>query len=760
MDNRRQNRNLALILLGFTVILVVIALAAARPPKPEGSTAPLDRFAAGRAVEHLAQIAGAPTPIGSAQHRQVREYLLKELQELGLEVEVQETTIYNPGWRIAANVANVIARIPGTESSKAVALVAHYDTINLVPGASGTKAAVAAILELLRLLSLEEPLKNDLIVLFTDGGETGLLGAFAFLEQHPWAEDVGLVIAAAARGTAGPVMLIESGRDNSWIVPQFARAVDHPLANSFTHEVYRWLINETDFLAFKQARIPGLLLTFLDNPSAYQTPLDNLDNLDEASVQHLGNYLHQLVTHFGNVEIAQEKTDLSANKVYFDVLGRFMIRYPIGLVAHTLTIVIILFGFVCWNAVKEEKAKITHIAFGLLLFIGMAVFSMLVTGLLSGLIQPGYGFYQFIPQAGGLWYFGALAAVISVLFFLLYNWALAKYRLMDLYLGIQTCWLVITLVASLYLPGASYAFVWPSLFTLAAALILLLRGKLAWQARLAVLLISALPVLLLWPYLLRTLFLIVGYALPGLMIFLVVMALGALLPHWDAIGRWQKLALPIIAGITAAACLGMGIWSSRSAANPRMDTLFYFANLDREETYWVSLDTRPDQFTQQVFGSEYQEANLGDFIPYENLPVIYRQAPWDPGVAPDPVKVELLADQTEGSVRRLTFNIQAAPEVNNVIVYIEPAQLLGEAILDSDFTIEWNEIWPVLRYYNLNSDGFTLTVPAAAEQPFTVKILAQMLQLPKLGLLPRPENIISAPTGITDCTVTIRSYQF
>jgi len=122
--------------------------------------------------------------------------------------------------------------------------------------------------------------------------------------------------------------------------------------------------------------------------------------------------------------------------------------------------------------------------------------------------------------------------------------------------------------------------------------------------------------------------------------------------------------------------------------------------------------------------------------------------------------VELLADQTEGSVRRLTFNIQAAPEVNNVIVYIEPAQLLGEAILDSDFTIEWNEIWPVLRYYNLNSDGFTLTVPAAAEQPFTVKILAQMLQLPKLGLLPRPENIISAPTGITDCTVTIRSYQF
>lgn len=760
MENHKQNRNLALILLGFIVIMLVIAVCAIKPPKPVGSGAPQDQFASGRAMEHLAQIAAEPTPIGSVSHRQVWEYLLGELKALGLEAEIHETTMYNPYWRNAGNVANVIARIPGTDSSRAVALVAHYDTISLVPGASGSKAAIAAILEMLRVLSLREPLKNDLIILFADGGETGILGTLAFLEQHPWAEDVGLVIAAAARGTAGPVMMIESGRDNSWIVPHFAKAVDNPVANSFTHEVYRWLVNDTDFLAFKQALIPGLQLTFLDNARAFQTPLDNPGTLDESSLQHLGTYLCQLVTHFGNVEIKEGEADLAANRVYFDILGRFLVRYPIGFVAHTLTVAIILFGFVCWHAFKTEKAKLTHTAFGVLLFIGMAIFSMLITNMFFGIVQSGSGFYQYIPMTGGLWYYGAIAALVGALFFWLYTWALDKYRLMDLYLGINTVWLVVTVMASLYLPGASYAFVWPFLFSLAAAMIINARPKLAWPSKLAVLAIGSLPVLILWPYLLRTLFVILGYALPGLLSFMAVMAFGALLPHWASIIQWKKLVLPILAVITAAACLGMGIWSSQGDRSPHMDTLFYFADLDLEQAYWVSLDQAPDSFTEQVLGSEYQESNLGQFIPYEDLPVIYSQAALEPEAAQELIRVELLEDQNEGEVRRMTMKIQAAPEVNNLIIYIEPELLNGAVILDGDTTVEWEERWPVLRYYNPDADGFDLTIPAAVDQPFTMRILAHVLQLPAVGLTPRPENIISAPTGITDSTFVFKSYQF
>ena len=143
------------------------------------------------------------------------------------------------------------------------------------------------------------------------------------------------------------------------------------------------------------------------------------------------------------------------------------------------------------------------------------------------------------------------------------------------------------------------------------------RPKLAWPSKLAVLAIGSLPVLILWPYLLRTLFVILGYALPGLLSFMAVMAFGALLPHWASIIQWKKLVLPILAVITAAACLGMGIWSSQGDRSPHMDTLFYFADLDLEQAYWVSLDQAPDSYTEQVLGSEYQESNLGQFIPYE-----------------------------------------------------------------------------------------------------------------------------------------------
>ena len=760
MKNGHQDRNFALILLGFIAALTVIAIVVIRPPAPVGSDAPLNQFSSARAMEHLARIGTEPTPIGSVQHRQVREYLVSQLEQLGLGTEIHETIIYNPGWQNAGAVANIIARIPGTDNSQAVALFAHYDTVHLVPGAGSTKVGIAAILELLRVLNMGEPLKNDLIVVFADGGESGMLGSLAFLEQHPWAEDIGLVITADSRGTKGPVMLIDSGRSNSWTIPEFAKAVDNPIANSFTHEVNRLLVNYTDFLVFKQKRIPGFQLAFLDNPRAYKTQLDNLDQLDQRSLQHVGTYLYQLVDHFGNMEIEEQEENLRANQVYFDVFGRFLIRYPIGLVAHMLTIVIILFGFVCWHAVKAEKAKVTHVAFGVLLFAGMAVFSMLLSGIYFRFVQPSQDFYQYIPLAGGLWYYAALAALVSALFFLLYNWALDKYRLMDLFLGIQVVWLLITVIVSLFLPGASYAFIWPQSFSLVVVLALIRLDKLPWAVNLAVLAIGALPILLLWPYLLRTLYLIVGYIVPGLSVLLVVLALGALLPQWARIGKWQKFVLPILAAVTAAACLGMGIWSSQtSAGNPRMDTLFYFVDLDRDQAYWISTDPKPDQFTEQVFGGEYEESNLGNFIPYENMPVIYREAALDHNDVENPVKLELINDQNDGEVRRLTVNIQAASELYSMIVYIEP-ELLADAAALNGTALEWGESWPALRFYNLDADGITLTIPTAADQPFTMKVLAQKLQLPKAGLLPRPEDIIAAPTELTDSAFTLKSYQF
>ena len=101
---------------------------------------------------------------------------------------------------------NVLARLPGSRGGgKAVLLDAHYDSLATGPGASDNASAVGALLETARALKASgRPLTNDVIFLFSDGEEVDLMGAEAFVEEHPWAKDVGLVLNLEARGRAGP----------------------------------------------------------------------------------------------------------------------------------------------------------------------------------------------------------------------------------------------------------------------------------------------------------------------------------------------------------------------------------------------------------------------------------------------------------------------------------------------------------------------------------------------------------------------------
>ena len=51
------------------------------------------------------------------------------------------------------DIVNVIAWIPGTATSQAVLLMAHYDTVPQSPGANDNGSGVAAMLEIARLLA-------------------------------------------------------------------------------------------------------------------------------------------------------------------------------------------------------------------------------------------------------------------------------------------------------------------------------------------------------------------------------------------------------------------------------------------------------------------------------------------------------------------------------------------------------------------------------------------------------------------------------
>ena len=133
--------------------------------------------------------------------------MLTQLRALGLDPQVQEATGVGTRYAEAGRVRNVLARLPGrTPGGRAVVLMSHYDGVGGGPAAGDDAAGTAAILETLRALRAGPPLAHDVIALITDGEEAGLLGAAAFVREHPWAKDVGVTLNFEARGTARPVV--------------------------------------------------------------------------------------------------------------------------------------------------------------------------------------------------------------------------------------------------------------------------------------------------------------------------------------------------------------------------------------------------------------------------------------------------------------------------------------------------------------------------------------------------------------------------
>jgi len=297
----------------FIAVVASISLNRLRPPAAIGQEAPITEFSAARAVQHLKLIAQKPRPVGSAEHELVRNYLVDQITLLGLKPEIQAV----------GTIANIIARLKGKGDGKAILVIGHYDTVPSSPGAADNGYSVAAMLETLRALKAGGPLDNDVITLFSDGEELGLLGARAFVYKHPWSKDVGLILNFDARGNRGPILMFETSGQNGWGIRQFAKADPFPVANSLMYEIYKRLPNDTDFTVFKREGYAGLNFACINGFSFYHTPLDHTDSISDRTVQSLGSHMLSLTRHFANLNLDANR---EPDAVYFDLLGAMLIR--------------------------------------------------------------------------------------------------------------------------------------------------------------------------------------------------------------------------------------------------------------------------------------------------------------------------------------------------------------------------------------------------------------------------------------------------
>ena len=761
----------ALLSLLFIALAAAAALYQLRPPPAVPADAPPAEFSSGRALRHLQEIAREPRPIGSAGHAAARDYILRELGAQGVTAELQTASAVIPSrwppFRVAA-VSNVVGRLKGSAAGKAVLLVAHYDSVAQSPGASDDGAGVAALLETARALRSGGPPKSDVIFLFTDGEEVGLAGARAFVEGHPWAKDVGVVLNFDARGGGGQAMMFETSEGNGRLIQEFAEAAPHPAANSVSYEVYRLLPNDTDLTVFKRAGFEALNFAFIGGIGRYHTPADSVSNLDERSLQHQGSYALSLARRFGD---AQPAGGRAGNAVYFNLAGPLLIRYPASLALPLAGLLLVAFVVVVLLGLRRGRLTARGIVFGWLALLVCAVASAALVWLSWWAVRrlhPGYAATPWgEPYNAGL-YAAAFVALAVAITAALYNWFRKRTGGENLAVGALAWWVLLALAVGVLVPGASYLLTWPPLFMLAALGVGFALGESRPALRTVVLLLCTLPAVLLVTPLVAQLFeaLTLGYA--AAVVVFVVLLVGLLAPHLElvsSLGRWALPAAALLAfvGLAAAGLATAGF----DRGHPRQDSLFYALNADTGKAVWGSADAQPDAWTSQFFAKNFSRTTLDDFF-RTGRPFLTGEAPAAPLAAPE---LTLLSDENgEGGVRTLRLRVTSPRGAPLVSLYTEPNSEVVEASVDgrpvpgpeagnwAAAGLPWG-----LYYYGLPPSGVELVLRVKSPRPFKLQAVDRAYglgQLPGVSFTPRPDDTMAVTSTYGDSSFVTKGFAF
>jgi hypothetical protein len=755
----------------FVGVLVLLALWAQTAPSPQPSNAPATEFSAARALDDVRQISQQPHPVGTEAHDAVRGYLLRRMSELGLEPEVQTTGVLSQrrsNALRAARVENIVGVLKGSNGAgRPLLFAAHYDSAPTSKGASDDAASVAALLETARALKAGPQLKNDVVFLFTDAEEVGLLGARAFVEQHPLAKQVGVALNFEARGTSGPSMMFETSEGNGQLVGEWGRAVSRPHATSLSYEIYRRMPNDTDFSVFKEAGLPGLNFAFIDGLAHYHTQSDSAENLDARSLQHQGANALGLAKHFGNLSLDAPRT---GNAVYFDLLGRVLLSYPTGLVLPLTALAAILFAVVLWLGFRRGRVTTGGVLLGALALIlsaalaaGVAALGwwlvMAVQGALGREVQD--DLYQ-----GGLYLagFACLALAFTVA---LYNRFSKRVSVESLTTGALLCWLLLLVPASLLVPGGSYLLLWPLLFSLAALAYVFMSGARG-RGLLVVQALCAVPGVLLVVPLMQQMTVALGPGLGWVLMVLLVLLFGTMLPLFALMTESRKWLLPGGAALSAALLIAAAaLTAGFDSRHPKGNSISYVLNADAGRAVWASTDARADEWTQQFFKAGAERGSLNEYVPTSFGGFLKSEAPALPLSGP---QVEVLGDETRGEVRTLRLRLSSTREQVNVTVPADSgAQVLaaavdGRRVDNAGATVPARAVssWS-LQYFSPPAEGVELAFEVKAGTALKLRVVEQSNGLPEITgspVNPRPEGLMPAPFVNSDTTQVSKSYTF
>ncbi|MED4531645.1 M20/M25/M40 family metallo-hydrolase [Metabacillus fastidiosus] len=666
----------ALIFICVTYIIfaaVFLSFLQLKSPKVIPTADRSAEFSAERAFTHLEKFTVAPHPLGSKEHDKVRDYLVESLQELGLNPEIQKAdSFYQSASRISGGaVENITAKIKGKNSTKAIMLVAHYDSVPGSPGAADDGAGVSAILETVRALKETKPLQNDVIILLTDGEENGLLGAKAFVNEHPWVKDVGLVLNFEARGNEGPSLMFETSDNNSWIVKEFIEAAPTPVTHSFIYSLYKLMPNDTDLTIFKEAGLNGLNFAFGEGLSHYHTTSDNLQELSKESLQHHGEYMLSLVRHFGQLDLAQMK---EGNEVFFNIFGSTVISYSEDLATPIMVIVVILFILTVAHGHRREKLSLPGTLGGFLITVFGMIGSFAIGFGLWSLLTSIFSEKRWILETDtvfGTVYLLSFSIIIFAFSAFLYKLAAKKIMTGSLAAGSLLTWLIFVIAASLHLKAGSYIFAWPLFFGLIGINIFLYMKE-AVSYKYIILACFAVPGFLIASPVIYLIQKLMSIEIAGILAVLVFLLGTLLTPIFSTLkikADWFIPSILLCAGLAILVTNSVNANKVPTAEHRAVSDIIYLQDADKNEAYWIARYGL-DDYTSNYINKDVKQGSVSSMFPLFSWEGHYGQAEPYHLKAPD---ITVLSDMAvlsriDGNKRELIYELKTNRSAEEILL--------------------------------------------------------------------------------------------
>ena len=740
------------LLLSF---IIIIALTAWRfyDLMPQKEFSP-QTFSTENTLNHIKKIAEKPHFVGSKSHAEVKEYIISELQKIGLTTEVQKG--YTSGdWGNLSYAQNIVAKIDGSEEGKALVLMSHYDSNpHSSLGASDDAVGVAVILEGIRsYLEAGKKPKNDIIVLFTDAEELGLNGAQLFVNESPLKNNIGLILNFEARGSGGPsYMLMETNGGNKNMIESFTEAnPQFPVANSLTYSIYKMLPNDTDLTVFREdANINGFNFAFIDDHFDYHTANDSFENVDKNTLQHQISYLIPLLNFYGDYDLNSIKSNL--DYIYFDIPVFNFVYYPFSwifpmlLIAFTIWIVLVYIG------VKNRKLSSKGILKGFLAFF----VSLLINGLIGYFswtaLKELYPQYQDILHGftyNGHLYIASFTALSFGICFYVYS-KIKDVSVPNLLITPLLFWLVICSGIAIYLKGASF-FIIPVFAALGALFILINQKKKS--PSLLFLIILCIPALWIFAPLIQMFPVGLGLKILIASCVLSVLLFGLLLPVF---GFYKNKKAYAYLGFVLAILLfaSAHFQSNFTKERPHPTSLLYVLDSDTNTAQWATYNKVLDPWTSAYFNENntFSEDKIKFSSKYGTVFTHTSKAPIKEILAPT---INIEKDTVINNKRHVRICVTPRREVNRLEITTNNVNILSCNVNGISFSEDFlkKRGSRLLTHYISNNDYSEINlVFYATEKPVLTFFEASnnLLEHALFSVPVRPENAIPMPFVLND----------